>query len=179
MGSKGHLSGLKLPGNNLYPLKFVTKLYQLACQEASAMGIDVQLHTQTPVKSVQKTSQGSWIAQTGRGDIIARSVVHATNAYASHLIPSLLKTDRPVVPCRAQVMAIRPKDGNKFWTTGFCKEFSYCLLTGSELNHISHQLTMKASSTSSKGQTPMLREPRLSPTLFWVEAEVWHPLLTS
>lgn len=119
IGSKGHLSGLKLPGNNLYPLKFVTKLFQLACQEAASIGIDVQLHTHTPVTGIQQYHEGSWLAHTSRGDIVSQGVVHATNAYASHLLPSLLKSKTPVVPCRAQVMAVRPKENRKFWTTGF------------------------------------------------------------
>lgn len=120
MGSKGHLSGLKLPGNNLYPLKFVAKLYELARQEAASIGIDIHLFTHTPVTAVKRASSSAWLVQTNRGSISARGIVHATNAYASHLIPSLLKTNRPVVPCRAQVMAIRPKNDTKFWNTGFC-----------------------------------------------------------
>jgi glycine/D-amino acid oxidase-like deaminating enzyme len=118
------LSGLRLPGNNLYPLRFVSRLFQLACEEAARVGIEVVLHTHTPVTAIEENSLGSWHARTSRGTIAAKAVVHATNAYASHLIPSLLTTDRPVVPCRAQVMAIRPKDDRKFWTAGFCKRQS-------------------------------------------------------
>ncbi|KAK9893691.1 FAD dependent oxidoreductase [Cystobasidium minutum MCA 4210] len=119
VGSKGDLSGLQLPGNNLYPLKFVTKLFELARRQAAEIGVEVQLYTHTPVTAIEALSPGSWSVRTSRGSVRTRGVVHATNAYASHLLPSLLKTSRPVVPCRAQVMAIRPKDSKKFWDTGF------------------------------------------------------------
>lgn len=169
IGSKGHLSGLKLPGNNLYPLKFVTKLFELARQEAADIGVDVQLYTHTPVVAVHSHASDSWEAQTSRGSISARAVVHATNAYASHLIPSLLKTEKPVVPCRAQVMAIRPQDDREFWSTGFCE-----LLRGSLHNACidkAWQRTTKALSTSSKDLIPRQTAKELFLTSYLVAAE--------
>lgn len=123
VGKKDHLSGLSLPGNNLYPLKLVTKLFQLAQKDAAAIGIDVKLHTYTPVHAIDQSSGGNWIARTARGDVKCRAVVHATNAYASHLIPSLSESSQPVVPCRAQVMAIRPPSDKTIWEVGFCRRF--------------------------------------------------------
>jgi glycine/D-amino acid oxidase-like deaminating enzyme len=118
-----HLSGLKLPGNNLYPLKLVTRIFLLAQKQAADAGIDVSLFTYTPVHSVSASAKdfSSWALSTGRGVISTRQVVHATNAHASYLLPQFATGSQKIVPCRNQVIAVRPEQKENFWTTGFCK----------------------------------------------------------
>ena len=122
------ISGLRIPGNNLYPLKLITKMFNLACEQAAEIGIDVQLFTHTPVNNVTKaasasTSADPWLLSTSRGEIRAKQVVHATNGYVSHLLPEFATGRQKVVPCRGQVVAVRPAQEGvpPFWTTGFCQ----------------------------------------------------------
>lgn len=47
-------------------------------------------------------------------------VIHATNAYASHLLPHYqVNRDRAIVPTRAQVIAVRPTQLKRLWTNAF------------------------------------------------------------
>lgn len=128
------ISGLRIPGNNLYPLKLISKIFELACKQAREIGIDVQLFTYTPVNNVTKaasasTSADPWLLSTSRGDIRAKQVVHATNGYVSHLLPEFATGQQKVVPCRGQVVAVRPAQEGvpPFWTTGFSADegFNY------------------------------------------------------
>ncbi|KAF8882285.1 hypothetical protein BD779DRAFT_1543814 [Infundibulicybe gibba] len=92
------------PGHNLWPLKFVTHVYKLAQAH-----IDLTLHTRTPVTSVTASPRGSrraWTLHTPRGPITCAHVVHATNAYASHLLPRFAGPGG-IVPTRGQVIALR------------------------------------------------------------------------
>jgi glycine/D-amino acid oxidase-like deaminating enzyme len=68
------------------------------------------LHTHTPVEKVSPLSNDSkyrWVVETPRGNIKARYVIHATNAYASHLLPHLASPQTGIVPTRGQVVALR------------------------------------------------------------------------
>jgi glycine/D-amino acid oxidase-like deaminating enzyme len=49
------------------------------------------IFTHTPALSVTESadSNGSWTVNTPRGSIVAAKVVHATNAYASALLPEM------------------------------------------------------------------------------------------
>ncbi|KAI6032375.1 hypothetical protein BKA83DRAFT_682572 [Pisolithus microcarpus] len=72
----------------------VTLLYQHAKQRTSEH-FDLKLHTRTPVTSITRSSSedsnagSTYILSTPRGSISCSRIVHATNAYASHLLPSL------------------------------------------------------------------------------------------
>ncbi|UKZ68999.1 uncharacterized protein TrAtP1_010017 [Trichoderma atroviride] len=52
-----------------------------------------------------KAESGGWTAHTPRGDISARHVLLATNAYTSHLLPQLADI---IVPVRGQVSSLKP-----------------------------------------------------------------------
>ncbi|KZV72829.1 FAD dependent oxidoreductase [Peniophora sp. CONT] len=93
---------IRQPGCNLWPLKLVTALYQIV-QEARKL--DVHLHTRTPVTAVDG-GPGHWVLQTPRGTISTPTVIHATNGYASHLLPHLAGSSG-IVPVRGQVLALR------------------------------------------------------------------------
>ncbi|EUC59500.1 FAD-dependent oxidoreductase [Rhizoctonia solani AG-3 Rhs1AP] len=114
------------PGHTLWPSKLVTMLYQHAKGDGIAKSwlssatswfspsapssFSLNLFTHAPVNSVEPISQDSthrWLVVTQRGSIKARYVVHATNAYASHLLPQLAGPAKGIVPTRAQCMAAR------------------------------------------------------------------------
>ncbi|KAG1738549.1 FAD dependent oxidoreductase-domain-containing protein [Suillus lakei] len=93
---------------NIWPLKFVTKLYERA-QELSGQYFSLTLHTRTPATAIEKVALISaqsvirpYIISTPRGTISCSRVIHATNGYASHLLPFLAGH---IVPTRGQVMA--------------------------------------------------------------------------
>ncbi|KAG9035035.1 hypothetical protein FRB95_012183 [Tulasnella sp. JGI-2019a] len=108
----------RVPGYNLWPLKLVTKLYQLAQAKSNTSSSDpkntgiaqpsLTLHTRTPVRGVLPASGSTrrWIIDTPRGMVSADYVVHATNAYASHLLPHLAGPSG-IVPTRGQVIATK------------------------------------------------------------------------
>jgi glycine/D-amino acid oxidase-like deaminating enzyme len=138
-------------GHNLWPLKLVTKMFELARdggdlvvrmsnrkthqtdsksnagwtsslqsspkkvipEEAQLQGFELILHTHTPVHAILSTQPAQalkWSVQTSRGTISAKRVIHATNAYASHLLPHL-SGPQGIVPVRGQVAAIRAEVG--------------------------------------------------------------------
>ncbi|CCL99502.1 uncharacterized protein FIBRA_01520 [Fibroporia radiculosa] len=102
--------GVRAPGHNLWPLKFVTELYKLA---ASSPQLSLALHTRTPVTAVslaEGTEDSSlsrrWTVTTPRGSLACSYVLHATNAYASHLLPHL-RGPAGIIPTRGQIIATR------------------------------------------------------------------------
>ncbi|KAJ6480957.1 FAD dependent oxidoreductase-domain-containing protein [Mycena sanguinolenta] len=104
--------GVRTPGYNLWPLKFVTQLFKQSRKIAPQL--DLRLHTHTPVISISPISNtGSdspsvhrWALTTHRGAVRCSSVLHATNGYASHLLPHMAGPSG-IVPVREQVVAIR------------------------------------------------------------------------
>jgi len=75
----------------------------------------ISLYTHTPVTSITSGTLpwNVWALETPRGSTMAKIIVHATNAYASHLLPHLSGV---IVPTRGQVIATRaavPRD--KLW----------------------------------------------------------------
>ncbi|KAJ7617460.1 FAD dependent oxidoreductase [Mycena polygramma] len=97
---------VELGGFNLWPLKFVTQLYLLA--KAKAKGFELNIHTRTPVTSISASPSSSrrWALQTRRGVLNCSYVIHATNAYASHLLPHMTGPFG-IIPTRGQVLALR------------------------------------------------------------------------
>ncbi|KAK7024869.1 FAD dependent oxidoreductase [Favolaschia claudopus] len=101
--------GVRSPGYNLWPLKFVTQLYK------STLGItprlDLRLHTRTPVTAVSPltaaASNRRWRLATPRGAVLCSTVLHATNGYASHLLPQFAGPENGITPVRGQVLAVR------------------------------------------------------------------------
>ncbi|KAE9401989.1 FAD dependent oxidoreductase [Gymnopus androsaceus JB14] len=104
------LPGARYKGHNLWPLKLVTYIYNYAKSQTEK--VSLSLHTSTPVTRVSRnepigtTSSRRWKVDTPRGSISCSYVVHATNAYASHLIPHL-RGPSGIIPTRGQVVAIR------------------------------------------------------------------------
>ena len=112
---------MKIPGYNVWPLKLVTKLFEQVKSRAGSR-FDLTLHTHTPVEAVERAKVSSsvlgsstnatraYMLSTPRGTISCSRVVHATNAYASHLLP-FLAGPQGIVPVRGQVIATRASVG--------------------------------------------------------------------
>jgi len=127
-------TGVYFAGHNLWPSKLVTELF-LDVQESSNE-VDVVLHTHTPVTSFSKThvfdndkrdlsisdendspnlnglrDRRRWTLHTPRGGVKCSYVIHATNAYAGHLLPFLSDSRgnerSSIIPTRGQVGAVR------------------------------------------------------------------------
>ncbi|KAJ6558006.1 FAD dependent oxidoreductase [Mycena capillaripes] len=103
--------GVHAAAYNFWPLKFVTQLFNEALNTTPLL--DLRLHTRTPVTAVHPTSSATnttrWSLSTPRGTVRCSSVLHATNGYASHLLPHMAGDDATgIVPVRGQVLAVRP-----------------------------------------------------------------------
>lgn len=79
-GAKGTFS---VPACSLWPYKFVTGLLERAMSKNPGLN----LQTETPVLQVQEQTDGSTVISTSRGDVKAKKVIFATNAYSPALLP--------------------------------------------------------------------------------------------
>lgn len=103
----------------MWPFRFVTSiLAELLSAHAPAFN----LHTSTAVEdiTIQSASAHPYTIATSRGTIRARHIVHATNGYASHLVPGLRSS---LFPCRGQMTAQRP--GSDFPDTEGLRSWSF------------------------------------------------------
>jgi glycine/D-amino acid oxidase-like deaminating enzyme len=99
--------GFRYPGHNLWPLKLVTQLYNLTAHRSPST-FSLKLHTNTPVTGIHANpdSLRRWALSTLRGSVKCSYVIHATNAYASHLLPHM-QGAAGIIPTRGQVIALR------------------------------------------------------------------------
>lgn len=104
----GIVAVYEIPGATLHPRKLVNVIYKRAQAIAASKNIVLNLVTDLPVLKVSSQNQEYSIASTSKGDIRAKYVVHATNGYASHLLPHLRSSDGGIIPTRAQVVAVTP-----------------------------------------------------------------------
>lgn len=88
----------------VWPYKLVAHILQDLLVSSDLRG-SFNLQTLTPAESIQPTEDGKWLVKTSRGDIVAKKLALATNAYTSHLLPDF--TDL-IVPCRGQMSALKP-----------------------------------------------------------------------
>ncbi|KZT21021.1 FAD dependent oxidoreductase [Neolentinus lepideus HHB14362 ss-1] len=102
--------GVRIPAHNLWPLKFVTGLYNITKLKESKLSLS--LHTRTPVVSISPLKSESrellsrrWNLTTPRGSVSCSYVVHATNAYTGHLLPQM-RGSEGIVPTRGQIIAV-------------------------------------------------------------------------
>lgn len=122
--------GVAIPAGSIWPVKLVTKLYQLALAQAADASVSLHLHTHTPVEAIDPVSTSSsthskmgpaqWHIRTSRGVLNTRFVIHATNAWASHLLPQYARRLEDedgsgvnprygtwIAPLRGQIIATR------------------------------------------------------------------------
>jgi len=138
----------RFPGRNLWPLKLVTELYNIARRKTSNFSLNI--HTRTPVTSITPISHNSsnpsrrWTMNTPRGSISCSYIIHATNAYASHLLPHM-HGPSGIIPTRGQVIALRAAatlselsktswDGNEGFEYWFPRPVNKSEGTGTEKN---------------------------------------------
>lgn len=86
----------------LWPYKLIVWVLERLLDEHSIDEFNLQ--TNTPVDHLQRVNK-TWILHTPRGQIAAPSVLLATNAYTSHLLPELSGL---LVPVRGQICALKP-----------------------------------------------------------------------
>ena len=95
----------------IWPYRFVTSIWhQLLAEFPDVLSIE----THTPVTGIKANDPGApkgypYALETPRGTIYARNIVHATNGYASGLVPGLRQK---ITPARAHMSAQKP--GNLF-----------------------------------------------------------------
>lgn len=82
-----------------WPFKIVLSLVQVLIQQ------NTLLYTDTEVQSVQRQENELLLVKTSRGNVIAKHLVYATNAYTCELLPELKPYLQPV---RGQCIATNP-----------------------------------------------------------------------
>jgi glycine/D-amino acid oxidase-like deaminating enzyme len=94
--------GVSIPAGSIWPVKLVTKLFQFAVAEAQAASVSLQLHTHTPAEAVEplpanvsnSPTAARWAVRTPRGTLKTRFVIHASNAWAAHLLPQFAMSEQ-------------------------------------------------------------------------------------
>jgi glycine/D-amino acid oxidase-like deaminating enzyme len=89
----------------LWPYKLVAWLLERLLSDHDAEVFNLQ--TNTPMTRLERRG-AEWVAHTLRGEVRAKEVLLATNAYTSYVLPGL--TDI-IVPVRGQVCALEPPPG--------------------------------------------------------------------
>ncbi|KAJ4177601.1 hypothetical protein NW755_013755 [Fusarium falciforme] len=100
------IGAISIPAASMWPYKWVTGVLGPLIDEGR---INVQTHT--PVTSIVDFKEDGYATvKTNRGEIRAKNVVHATNAWLGHLLPEL----RPFIsPVRGNVVAFAPTADGK------------------------------------------------------------------
>ncbi|KAF5598367.1 FAD dependent oxidoreductase [Fusarium pseudocircinatum] len=97
--ASGVFGAVTYPACSLWPYKLAVAVIQKAVDSG------LQLFTHTPALEVTSATERRWQVRTNRGIVLCDAVFHATNGYASHLLPELT---RKVVPVKGNVVAIEP-----------------------------------------------------------------------
>ncbi|KAK0483682.1 DAO-domain-containing protein [Armillaria novae-zelandiae] len=93
---------------SLYPWKLVAHII------TTCLSKGLNLQTWTPVNSVSSSGVSKkWVVATERGSITTPTVVHATNAYASALLPEFKKVIKPTPHMCNKVIPPRSWSGTK------------------------------------------------------------------
>lgn len=91
--------GVSIPAGSIWPVKFVTKLFELARADAEHASVDLSLHTHTIVEAVEPVGPSAssiqsndrlWAVKTSRGTLRTRFVIYATNGWTAHLLPQFV-----------------------------------------------------------------------------------------
>lgn len=83
--SNAVVGALSYEAGAIWPYRFVTSVWDTLLQEYPNQ---LTIETNTPVVSVEKeTARNAYTVYTNRGIIYCNHVVHATNAWMSHLLP--------------------------------------------------------------------------------------------
>ncbi|KAK0541031.1 hypothetical protein OC835_000351 [Tilletia horrida] len=119
----------EIPGGTVHPRRLVTLFWRLAHRRALDRKLSLKLYTHTPIESLTSphgsSSHPTELHTTAGATFRARYVIHATNAYVSHLAPQLSGPTSPsgphlgVVSTRAQCIAALPTSQARHWPMGF------------------------------------------------------------
>lgn len=122
-GLVGACGAISSPAAALWPYRLVTGVLQRLLSKHRSFSLEAL----TPVLSISAStdSRHPYVVHTPRGTIRAQHVVHCTNGYASHLLPSL--RDK-IVPVRGQMTAFVPSD--EFPRRGDIRSWSLCWPNG-------------------------------------------------
>jgi glycine/D-amino acid oxidase-like deaminating enzyme len=113
-GSPDFLAGVLRPfAGQLWPARLVFAIADAALAGGAA------IHTRTAVRAIARHGRGFTVV-TDHGDINAPRIVHATNAWARHLLPAL---DGVIVPVRGQVIVTEPRA--PLWSFGLSTNSGY------------------------------------------------------
>jgi glycine/D-amino acid oxidase-like deaminating enzyme len=125
------IGAIGVPAASLWPYKWVTGVLGPFIESGK---LNVQTHT--TVQQVLEQGQDLAIVRTTRGDIKAKNVVHATNAWLGHLLPELQPYISPVrgnvVRYKALPQLTQSTDGSSSNASalGLNGQFSYWLRYG-------------------------------------------------
>ncbi|CAN8105203.1 unnamed protein product [Discula destructiva] len=101
---KGCFGAVVHPAGQVWPYKFVHAIWRILLATGK-----VNLHANTPALTVSDKDADGWITvNTPRGNVRTRAVVHATNAWASHLLPEYSNI---ILPSVSTVGAIKAPAG--------------------------------------------------------------------
>ncbi|CCT74878.1 related to oxidoreductase [Fusarium fujikuroi IMI 58289] len=116
-GVKGAKGCFTYTAGHLWPYKLIHHMFS----EAISQGINLQ--TNTPVLSVSETqdANGQWTLSTSRGEVRARKVVFATNAYTGSLLPEYKSK---IIPYRAVCSRIKTPGPHPFLNNTYALRFS-------------------------------------------------------
>lgn len=123
--NEGVVGAVSYPAGAIWPYRLVTSIWKRLLDDFPD---SLTIETNTPVKSITTSAKGKsssrpnfpYAIETARGVIHARHVVHATNAWASHLVPGLRSR---ITGARAHMSAQMPGDafpsrpkGDRSWS---------------------------------------------------------------
>jgi glycine/D-amino acid oxidase-like deaminating enzyme len=127
---------------SLWPYKLVAWILSSLIKSSK-----LNLQTNTPVTGFSPAvpsvacPKARWVLHTPRGDVAAASVLLATNAYTSHLIPSMSDV---IVPVRGVMTALAPPPGLR---DRLPCSYGFLGLSG-VLNHWSHEYLVQRPGSS-------------------------------
>ncbi|KAF9054154.1 FAD dependent oxidoreductase [Panaeolus papilionaceus] len=101
--SSSFIGLISKPGAAIHPYRFVTSILSKLLSNHS----NFQIFTNTPCTYID-SNPACYMITTPRGQIKAQHIIHATNAWSSHLVPGMRKK---IVPTRLHMSAQRPGRG--------------------------------------------------------------------
>ncbi|KAJ9622183.1 hypothetical protein H2204_011615 [Knufia peltigerae] len=102
-GVRGAKAALSFTAGSVWPYKMVTHLLRRSIEEG------VNLQTTTPVQQILgNKADGRWTVKTNRGNIVAKKIIMASNAYTAALFPEFKEK---IVPVRGVVCRISVPEG--------------------------------------------------------------------
>lgn len=95
---------MKHTASRLWPYKLIVHMLKRAVSQ----GANLQTHTPVSKISESRDSEGYWTVSTPRGSIKARSVVVASNAYTSGIVPEYKDIITPVRGMCSRIVVPKP-----------------------------------------------------------------------